>query len=129
MAIGGTSRVVSLRVRWPSTGGWPWAGLGAVQSRHAILEHREDDGGTSAHLVRGLSAMVRGPAGRLLVHDGSHTRYRVPNEADSNSQGTRQSASSGMARGGAAEHRRELFQRGPQQDRDSLRTGGIQRDP
>src|SRR2546425_7750997 len=109
MAIRGSSGVVSPRVRWPSSGGWPWSGLGAVQSRLALLEHREDDGGTSARLVRGLSAMVRGPAGRILVHDGSHARHRVPDEADSNSQGTRRSTSFGMARGGAAGHRREMF--------------------
>src|SRR2546425_10093275 len=128
MAIRGSSGVVSPRVQWPSSGGWPWSGLGAVKTRLALPEHREEDGGTSARLVRGLSAMVRGPAGRILVHDGSHARHRVPDEADSNSQGPRRSASSGMARGGAAEHRRELGQRGPQQDRDSLRTGCIQLD-
>src|SRR2546425_9538903 len=107
MAIRGSSGVVSPRVQWPSSGGWPWSGLGAVKSRLALLEHREDEGGTSARLVRGLSAMVRGRAGRILVHDGSPARHRAPDEADWDSQGTRRSTSSGMARGGAAEHRRE----------------------
>src|SRR2546422_10290683 len=102
MAIRGSSGVVSPRVQWPSSGGWPWSGLGAVQSRLALLEHREDDGGTSARLVRGLSAMVRGPAGRIMVHDGLHAPDRAPDEADSGSQGTPPSPSSGMGRRGAA---------------------------
>src|SRR3989449_4233746 len=82
MAIRGSSGVVSPRVQWPSSGGWPWSGLGAVQSRLALLEHREDDGGTSARLVRGLSAMVRGPAGRKLGHHGFPPPHRAPDEAD-----------------------------------------------
>src|SRR2546427_3492653 len=109
MAIRGSSGVVSPRVQWPSSGGWPWSGLGAVQSRLALLEHREDDGGTSARLVRGLSAMVRGPAGRILVHDGSHARHRVPDEAAPNSPGTRPPPSSRMAPRGAAGHRPEVW--------------------
>src|SRR5438445_6684136 len=51
MAIRGTSRAVPSRVRRPSSGRWPRTGLGALQGRTALLEHRQDDGGTSAHLV------------------------------------------------------------------------------
>src|SRR2546425_12468182 len=103
MAIRGSSGVVSPRVQWPSSGGWPWSGLGAVQSRLALLEHREDDGGTSARLVRGLSAMVRGPAGRIYVHAGLHARHCAPDEGDSGSLGTRPYPSYGMGLGGARE--------------------------
>src|SRR5256712_11934234 len=88
MAIRGSSGVVSPRVQWPSSGGWPWSGLGAVQSRLALLEHREDDGGTSARLVRGLSAMVRGPAGRKLAHHWLPARPPVPRAADTEFQRT-----------------------------------------
>src|SRR2546426_2324850 len=102
MAIRGSSGVVSPRVQWPSSGGWPWSGLGAVQSRLALLEHREDDGGTSARLVRGLSAMVRGPAGRKLVHDGLHAPDRVSDEADAQFQRTPRPPAPRIARGGAA---------------------------
>src|SRR3989475_11158231 len=113
MAIRGSSGVVSPRVRWPSSGGWPWSGLGAVQSRLALLEHREDDGGTSARLVRGLSAMVRGPAGRIQVHDGSPARHRAPDEGDSDSQRNPPSTSTGIARGGGAVKRPEVVSTGP----------------
>src|SRR3989441_6564403 len=110
MAIRGSSGVVSPRVRWPSSGGWPWSGLGAVQSRLALLEHREDDGGTSARLVRGLSAMVRGPAGRKLVRHGSDPRHPAPDEADSEFPRTRPPPAARTApRGGRATTPREVL--------------------
>src|SRR2546422_6943757 len=123
MAIRGSSGVVSPRVQWPSSGGWPWSGLGAVQSRLALLEHREDDGGTSARLVRGLSAMVRGPAGRKMVHGGSHARDRVPGAAHSKFLGTPRSASSGKAPRGAAGPLPDMGLTRPPQDPGSPLSG------
>src|SRR2546427_11450607 len=113
MAIRGSSGVVSPRVRWPSSGGWPWSGLGAVQSRLALLEHREDDGGTSARLVRGLSAMVRGPAGKKIVHHGLPPPPRAPGEDDSGFQRNPPTTPSRMAPGGGPEHRPAVFLSGP----------------
>src|SRR2546426_5728191 len=113
MAIRGSSGVVSPRVQWPSSGGWPWSGLGAVQSRLALLEHREDDGGTSARLVRGLSAMVRGPAGRILGHHGSAAPPRVPDGAGSDSQRNPPTPAPRIGRRGGGEKLPEVVQPGP----------------
>src|SRR3989442_14576095 len=104
MAIRGSSGVVSPRVQWPSSGGWPWSGLGAVQSRLALLEHREDDGGTSARLVRGLSAMVRGPAGRRRLPNGSPAQGRAAGAADAGSLGTPRNTATGRALRGGSEN-------------------------
>src|SRR2546425_13266964 len=113
MAIRGSSGVVSPRVRWPSSGGWPWSGLGAVQSRLALLEHREDDGGTSARLVRGLSAMVRGPAGRKMAPDWSPPPPRAPDEAQSEFQRNPRSPAPRNGPAGAARNPPEVVSSGP----------------